>query len=395
MYMAQGRIARVIAVLYALLLIPSAIVLAQDVFSNIEAKPPLRVKGAAQSAVVGYTPSQIRRAYGFDLVSNQGAGQTIAIITAYDHPHIEEDLAVFSETFNLPPCTTQNGCFRKIAAGANPGTKQIWTLEAALDVEWAHAIAPQARILLVQAKNDKLSELLDAVDFAVFQGASVVSMSWGALETPGTSQGLHFDRPNVTFIASSGDFGAAFTLFPAASPFVTAVGGTTLNIDGLGHYISETAWSGSGGGLSIAENEPLYQATFDIPNNPLGKRGIPDVAYDANFETGFAVYNSHPWAGLKGWLQIAGTSAGAPQWAGLAAIANSLRAAAGKPPMTGMNNALYNAAKNDYETNFHDVTTGTNGSCLPLCRATAGYDYLTGLGSPKANNLINALVQAP
>jgi subtilase family serine protease len=153
--------------------------------------------------------------------------------------------------------------------------------------------------------------------------------------------------------------------------------------------------SGSGGGLSIAEDEPLYQALFDIPNNPAGKRGIPDVAYDGDFETGFAVYNSHPFLGLKGWLQIAGTSAGAPQWAALAAIVNSMRIAAGKSPMTGMNTALYSTAKQAYQNNFHDVMTGTNGICGVHCTATAGYDYVTGLGSPRANNLIDALVQAP
>src|SRR6185436_15665833 len=112
---------------------------------------------------VGLVPSQVRRAYGFNRITNQGAGQTIAIIEAFDHSRIEEDLAVFSQTFNLPPCTTENGCFKKISAAANPGSKQIWALETALDVEWAHAIAPQAKILLVQAKSDKLSLLLEAV----------------------------------------------------------------------------------------------------------------------------------------------------------------------------------------------------------------------------------------
>src|SRR5262245_45822966 len=117
MYMAHGRIARVIAVLFVLLL-PSTAIVARNGSLDDEARPPIRVVGAAQSSVVGLTPSQVRRAYGFDQVNNQGAGQTIAIITAYDHPHIEDDLAVFSQTFNLLPCTTANGCFRKLPAGA-------------------------------------------------------------------------------------------------------------------------------------------------------------------------------------------------------------------------------------------------------------------------------------
>ena len=391
--MTYGRNARVAAIVFVLLLLPSSGIVAQNVSSSV-ATPPLRVKGAAKTAVVGLVPSQVRRAYGFDQITNQGAGQTIAIIEAYGHPHIEEDLAVFNQTFNLPPCTTDNGCFRKISAGQNAGAKQIWSLETALDVEWAHAIAPQARILLIEGKNDKLSVLLDAVDIAVQQGASVISMSWGGLETPGTLQDIHFLATNVTFIASSGDFGTA-TLFPAASPYVTGVGGTTLNVDAQGNYIGETAWSGSGGGLSIAESEPLYQAQFNIPNNPNGKRGIPDVAYNGDSETGFAVYTSQPFQGSKGWIQVAGTSAGAPQWAALAAIVNSMRFAAGKSLMTGMNAALYNAATTSYNTYYHDITTGSNGTCGVLCTATAGYDYVTGLGSPKANNLINTLANAP
>jgi subtilase family serine protease len=389
--MTHGRIARVVTVVFVLLLLPLARTVAQNNSSNVEAQPAVQASGLAQTAVVGLVPSQVRRAYGFDRISNQGAGQTIAIITAFDHQRIEDDLAVFSQTFNLPACTTENGCFKKISAGANPGTKQIWALEAALCVEWAHAIAPQAKILLVETKSDKLSLFLDAVDVAVQQGANVVSMSWGAVETPGTQQDSHFVATNVTFVAGSGDFGPG-TLYPAASPYVTAVGGTVLNIDAQGNYLGETAWSGSGGGLSIAEVEPAYQAQYDIPNNPTGKRGVPDVAYHADVDTGFAIYNSEPFQGLKGWIQVGGTSAGVPQWAGLAAIVNSMRLAAGKSPMTGMNAALYSAAKK--ANNYHDVTTGTNGACGALCTATAGYDYVTGLGSPQANNLINALVKA-
>ncbi len=388
--MTHGRIARVITVALVVLLLPSARTVAQNTSSTGDAKPSVRVTGLAQSAVTGLVPSQVRRAYGFDRISNQGAGQTIAIITAFDHNHVEDDLGVFSQTFNLPPCTTDNGCFTKMSAGANPGTKQIWSLEAALSVEWAHAIAPQAHILLVEAKSDKLSVLLDAVDTAVQQGANVVSMSWGAGETPGTTQDNHFVAANVTFVAGSGDFGTG-TLFPAASPYVTAVGGTVLNIDAQGNYLGETAFSGSGGGLSIAEVEPLYQAQFHIPNDPAGKRGVPDVAYHADADTGFAVYDSEPIQGLKGWIAVGGTSAGAPQWAALAAIVNSMRAAAGKYPMGSMNAALYSAAKK--ANNYHDVTTGTNGTCGVLCTATSGYDYVTGLGSPQANNLINALAK--
>lgn len=393
--MTYGRIGRLVAIALVLLIPSSSDIVAQTVSLGIEAEPPLRVKGTAQAAVVGLTPSQIRRAYGFDQITNQGAGQTIAIIEAYGHPHIEDDLAVFSQTFNLPPCTTDNGCFKKISSGQNAGAKQIWSLETAVDVEWAHAIAPQAQILLIEAKSDKLSVLLEAVDLGVQQGASVISMSWGAPEFSGEDQlDSHFLATNATFVAGSGDFGP-LTLYPSASPFVTAVGGTSLSVDTQGNYIGETAWSGSGGGLSGVEIEPAYQASFNIPNNPDGKRGIPDVAYDGDTETGFAVYTSQPFQGSKGWIQIAGTSAGTPQWAALAAIVNSIRLATGKHLMTGMNTALYDAAKTSYSTNYHDITTGSNGTCGVLCNAATSYDYVTGLGSPRANNLINTLASAP
>src|SRR5262245_26077372 len=131
-HMTHGRIARVVTVVFILLLPPLTRVVAQNNSSNVEAQPAVQASGLTQTNVVGLVPSQVRHAYGFDRISNQGAGQTIAIITAFDHQRIEDDLAVFSRTFNLPACTTQNGCFKKIPVGANPGKKQIWALEAAL-----------------------------------------------------------------------------------------------------------------------------------------------------------------------------------------------------------------------------------------------------------------------
>lgn len=373
----------------------------QTVGSDIQVNPPIHAKGNAQPVVVGLTPSQVRHAYGFDLISNQGAGQTIGIIEAFNDANIEDDLATFSQQFGLSPCTTSNGCFRKMfSSNNNPSTKAIWSLETALDVEWAHAMAPDAHILLVEAPSNVLSDLLDAVDFAVVHGATVISMSWGGLEFLGEDVlDTHFVKTNVSFVASSGDSGTG-VLYPAASPYVTAVGGTTLNIASDGKYLGETAWAGSGGGLSIAELEPLYQLQFKIPNDPAGFRGNPDVAYNADPNTGFAVYTTQPFQGFKGWIQVGGTSAGAPQWSALLAIANSMRDANHKSLLTGSNAALYNAAakKASYNANYHDITSGSNdlnGTCGVLCDATVGYDYVTGLGSPQANNLISALAKAP
>ena len=137
--------------------------------------PFVRVQGAAGKGVVGLRPAQVRRAYGFDQVRNQGWGQIIGIVDSFDHAAIEQDLATFNSMFGLPQCTTANRCFRKIYAdGAQPPTNALWALEIALDVEWAHAIAPEAQILLVEAASDQLSALLRAVDIAVQNGATTV-----------------------------------------------------------------------------------------------------------------------------------------------------------------------------------------------------------------------------
>jgi subtilase family serine protease len=358
------------------------------------ARPPIHLKGPnANKGPIGMTPSATRVAYGFDSIKNQGAGQTIGIVDAYDDPNIESDLGVFSSMFNLPPCS---GCFKKVyAQGSKPSTNSGWALEISLDVEWAHAIAPKANIVLVEAASNSFTNLMQAVDVAVQNGASVVSMSFGGGEFAGeTSNDNHFAGTGVIFTASSGDSGNGVE-YPAASPDVVGVGGTTLTTGADGSYISETAWSGSGGGQSTVENEPSYQANYGIPNDPNGPngwRGVPDVAYNADPNTGFAIYDTVRYKGQSGWFQVGGTSAGAPQWAALFAIANSARAAAGKAALSSANIAVYTAATKNLSLNFHDITSGTNGTCGTLCTAVAGYDYVTGLGSPQANNIIQSLV---
>ncbi|HLH32629.1 MAG TPA: S53 family peptidase [Terriglobia bacterium] len=372
--------------------------------------PLLDVQGKGGKKAVGLTPAQIKRAYGFDKINNDGKDQTIAIIDAFDHPAIERDLAMFNNQFNLPACTTQNGCFRKVMDCGTPGCiinpavddprYQVWALEIALDVEWAHAIAPRANILLVEVSNDTLDVLLGGVDIAVNppNSANVVSMSWGGPEFDGEqgAQDAHFHNPhnpNVTFFAGAGDFGHAFgTLYPAASPYVMAVGGTRLNIDQDGNYLSEKAWSGVDGGISPFESEPDYQLDYQIPNDPQHKKGIPDVAFDGAPATGVAVYDSQPYFGSTGWIQVGGTSIGPPQWSGLIAIANALRAKNNQPALIGSHGVLYTAAQDrDGDAAYHDVTNGKDGNCGTLCKAKPGYDFVTGLGTPKADLLIPAL----
>src|SRR5439155_10439412 len=355
-----------------------------------EARPPIHVRGNATTGPRGYTPTQVRHAYGLDMIfyglgkiQNLGAGQTIAIVDAYDDPNIASDLATFKSTFSLGPCN-----FQKIyASGSKPRTDAGWSLEISLDVEWACAIAPSANIILVEAATNSFANLLAAVDYAAAH-ANVVSMSWGGGEFSSETFDMydgHFNIPNVTFTASSGDSGNGVE-YPAASPYVVAVGGTTLNVDAFGNRLSETAWSGSGGGISVYEGIPSYQgAVVPVDLDP-NKRAVPDVAYDADPNTGFPVYDSVKSQGQWGWFQVGGTSAGAPQWAAFIAIVNSARTS----PLSGTPAPIY-AAYN--ATNFYDITSGTNGSCVDVCTARTGYDFVTGLGSPVADQLFQALIQ--
>lgn len=344
--------------------------------------PHFVFRNSAWAQAGSLTPALIQTAYGFNLIKNQGKGQTIALIEALDNPNIEADLGVFTSKFRLPACTKANGCFQRIyASGSRPAVDATWSVEIALDVEWAHAIAPQAKILLVEARSPSTVDLLNAVDVAVQADASVVSMSFGAQEFPSeTYFDSHFNVQDVVFTASSGDWGHGVQ-YPAASPFVVGVGGTTLKLNAVGIYAGELAWSGSGGGQSRYESQPSYQRSVTK-----GVRGVPDVSYAANPTFGYPVYNRL----VGGWISVGGTSAGTPQWAALFAIANSLRAAQHKSPLSVVGTDLYRIA-----TYYHPVTAGSDGNCGPICTAGVGYDYVTGLGTPRANLLIPALVSMP
>ncbi|MEO8659423.1 MAG: S53 family peptidase [Bryobacteraceae bacterium] len=333
----------------------------------------------------GYTPAQLRHGYGVDLIANQGAGQTIAIVDAFNYNTAESDLATFSTQFGLPACTTANGCFKVIyATGTKPANNSSWAVEAALDTQWAHAIAPQAKIMLVEAANNGNSSLYKAVQVAVQNGASVVSMSWGGPEASNeASFDAYFKAQGVTYVASSGDSGTG-AQYPAASPFVVSVGGTTLNLATDGSYLGETAWNGSGGGISTVETEPAFQNSVQST----GFRTVPDVSYDADPNTGVAVLCNS--TSPKGWYQVGGTSMSAPQWSAIFAIANSQRVAAGKATLSRVNNYLY-AVPASY---YNDVTSGNNGTCGAICNAGPGYDYVTGRGTPKANLIITVLTSA-
>ncbi|HZR16643.1 MAG TPA: S53 family peptidase [Verrucomicrobiae bacterium] len=353
------------------------------------ARPPLHLNLNAHDATSNYgpySPAQIRHAYGVDTLlgaSVTGAGQKIGIVDAYGDPSIQTDLNNFCNYYGIPTTTVQ-------ILGTSTSNSG-WGLETALDVEWAHAMAPDATIILSVARSASLSDLLAAVDAAVNAGATVISMSWGAQESPGiNAYDSHFQASGVTYVASSGDSAELAAPneveWPASSPFVVSVGGTTLYLDAAGNRISagggassETAWSDSGGGISgVYGSVPSFQTGWQAT----GWRTVPDVSYVADPNTGVGVaYGRYLY-------EVGGTSAGAPQWAALIALANQSRTS----KLSG-NSDIYGVAGSAPSlnpANFFDITSGSNGTDGDDAAGT-GYDLVTGLGSPMANNLVPAL----
>lgn len=383
---------------------------------------------AAGSGVVAtYTPAQVRAAYGLPslpaagtvLTAAQaaqfGAGQTIYVVGAHHNPNMAAELAAFNQKFGLPVCTSKavavtaalplpaapaGSCELSVvyttAAGSRtstaPAYESGWATELALDVQWAHATAPLARIVLIEAPDASVNSLLGAVRLANAMGPGVVSMSFGAGEGSYTAQAdSAFAAPGMTYLAATGDWGTG-VFWPSVSPNVLAVGGTTLTWSGAGAR-SETAWSGTGGGMSASTARPAYQ-TAAVPGlgTPL-RRTLADVAFNADPSTGQYVAVMSPGSTAVNWISAGGTSLSTPQWAGLAAVANALRLQAAKPLLGVPHALLYQqigAVPGTYASAFADIVQGSNGNCT-LCKATAGYDSLTGLGTPQAGALLSEL----
>jgi subtilase family serine protease len=364
-----------------------------------------------------YGPDQIRQAYGIQPLLDHhvnGAGRTIVIIDAYGSPTIDADLAAFDTVWGLPAPPS----FQVVAPfGIDPTTPDNasgWSGETSLDVEWSHAVAPNANIELVVAKSNNDADLLDATQWVSDNNAGdVVSQSYGEAEQcmdPSDLARQHklfakMSKQGITLFASSGDQGAGqptcdgsaymkAVSTPASDPYVTGVGGTDLIADGTtGDYQSESAWNEStlfgdavagGGGVSVIYTRPSYQSS--VQHNKM--RTVPDVSYNA------AVYNGVIVAWQGAFYRFGGTSAGSPQWAGITALADQIV----HKRLGQLNSALYQTRGSSLF--FHDVTTGDNsiqdltpyqgeslGTPIDGYSAGRGYDEVTGLGTPKAVTL--------
>jgi hypothetical protein len=385
---------------------------------------------AANSGATTYTPAQIRAAYGLptlpspeaSLSASQaallGAGQTIYIVDAHHNPNAAAELAQFNTRFGLPACTTKaiavnavlplpqastSACEFSVVYNTPTGAMTAtpppydsgWATEIALDVQWSHAIAPLARIVLIESASASLNDLLGGVKLANAMGPGAVSMSFGTKEGSWTSSvDSTFTAPNMTYLAATGDYGMEVN-WPSVSPNVLAVGGTTLTYSNTGTR-SEISWSGTGGGISTYVTKPGYQGS-NIPGLSIAtKRVAADVAFNADPASGQYVAVIPQNGSTPNWISAGGTSISSPQWAGIVSIANAVRALSSKPPLGFAHPVLYGqigAIPGTYANSFADIKAGSHGSC-GTCLATTGFDELSGLGTPNFSNLLTALTGA-
>ncbi|HEU5425355.1 MAG TPA: S8 family serine peptidase [Actinocrinis sp.] len=340
------------------------------IVSTDPATPAVAISPSSLPA--GYGPTDLRSAYGIAASGSRSA--TVAVVDAYDDPKAAADLAVYRSTYGLPPCTTANGCFRKVdqTGGTHyPPSDPGWAGEISLDLDMVSAICPGCSILLVEASTADFADLGAAVNKAIALGARFVSNSYGGGEDSSdpSADAAYFNHPGVAITASAGDSGYGVE-YPAASRYVTAVGGTSLTRAANARGWTEAVWStssaeGTGSGCSAYTAKPLWQT-----DKSCGKRTVSDVSAVADPDTGVAVYDTD---GSAGWNVYGGTSAAAPIIAGVYALAGTPRASDFPAAYPYRNpNQLW------------DVTGGSNGTCTVkyYCSAIAGYDGPTGLGTP-------------
>ncbi len=321
------------------------------------------------SSPSGYGPSQLQSAYNITAAAaSDGSGKTVAIVDAYDDPNLESDLGVYRTQFGLPACTTANGCFKKVGESGTstlPAKNASWGQEESLDVDMVSANCPKCHILVVEASSTSFADLGTSVNTAASLGATEISNSYGGAESSGeTTYASDYNHANIAITASNGDSGYGAAV-PAAYNTLTAVGGTTLSTASNARGWTETVWSGTGSGCSKYISKPSWQKDPSCK-----KRMIGDVAYDANPNTGVAVYDSYAYDGESGWLVFGGTSVASPAIASIYALAGNT-----------VSNASYGYA---HTSSLYDVTSGSNGSCsiAYYCHGEVGYDGPTGNGTP-------------
>ncbi len=327
--------------------------------------------GTVGSSPSGETPASIRPVYS---IPSTGGGGVIAIVDAFDYPTAQSDFDTFSSQFGLPLSsgTCSGGpCFTKVYATVKPRKNCGWAQEAALDIEWAHAMAPSAQIVLVEAASNFFSDLFQAVDVATHivtasGKTGQVSMSWGGSEfSSEATNDFHFTTGGVVYFAASGDTGGV-NIYPSVSPNVVSAGGTTIHRNPDGTF-SETAWSGSGGGPSQFEPKPIFQSGIAAITG--STRDAPDFSFDADPASGVSVFDSTPCQGLSGWLVFGGTSVSSPSLSGIVNLSGSTNSSSA--------NELSTIYTNLGTANFRDITSGCAGS---FC-AMVGWDFVTGVGS--------------
>jgi subtilase family serine protease len=325
----------------------------------------------------GYGPGQFHGAY--NLPTSASGNQTVAIVDAYDDPTAKADLDFFDSTFGLPAFPSCGGgvttaCFQKVNQSGQPSPlprkNAGWALEISLDVQVAHEICQNCKILLVETNSNLLSDLGAGVNTAAALGATAISNSYG-----GGDGGLNsaYNHPGIAITASSGDNGYGVES-PASYNTVVAVGGTTLTVVGGNGYGGETVWSGSGSGCSTHNTAQSWQTSLSnwSATGCGTKRGVADVAADADPNTGAAVYDTTRYQGRSGWFVVGGTSLSSPLIAAVYGLA-------GNAGTTSYPASIPYA----HTSSLHDVTSGSNGNCSTImCKGATGYDGPTGVGTP-------------
>jgi len=327
---------------------------------------------AAATAPVGYSPANLQSAYGLQSDS-EGMRQTVAVVVPYDDPTAEADLAIYRSQYALPPCTTADGCFTKVDLSSTPTNNAGWAQEAQIDLDVVSAVCPMCHILLAEAAAPDMLDLGSAVQAAVADGAHVVDFTPNTPEFSGeTSDDTYFDQPGVAVVTAAGDAGFGVS-YPAASPYVTAVGGTVLTANSsVARGWTETAWSGTGSGCSAYEPQPSFQANANAGCSGRMDNDVAAVAASASSPTPVAYYDSFD---TTGWGEAGGTPVAASVIAAIYALAGT--------PAAGTNPASYPYS---HPTLLNDITSGSNGTCsvTAWCTAGTGYDGPTGEGTPAA-----------